>query len=131
MLNLQLLVGVPLMQNVENNKSQSDHRRNRNFLNNNKHVFSHAIVAVGIENLYKVSKLLLNANINNILIEKPGALFKHEFDELVMLSNNKKSNVYIAYNRRFLASVIKAKKLSKKTMELRHLILNLLSGLTK
>lgn len=84
------------------------------FLNNNQHIFSHAIVAVGIENLYKTSKLLLDENIKNILIEKPGALFNSEFNELVNLSNKKKSNVYIAYNRRFLASVIKAREVIKK-----------------
>jgi predicted dehydrogenase len=84
------------------------------FLNNNQHTFSHAIVAVGIENLYKTSKLLLDENIKNILIEKPGALFNREFNELVNLSNKKKSNVYIAYNRRFLASVIKAREVIKK-----------------
>jgi len=83
----------------------------KNYLNNNQSNFSHAIIAVGIENLYETSKLLLNENIDNILIEKPGALFNNEFDELVNLSNKNKSNVYIAYNRRFLASVIKAKEI--------------------
>jgi len=38
-------------------------------------------------------------------------LFENEFEELVNLSEIKKANIYIAYNRRYFASVIKAKEI--------------------
>ncbi|MAC41649.1 MAG: myo-inositol 2-dehydrogenase [Pelagibacterales bacterium] len=72
---------------------------------------THAIIAVGIEKLYETTMQLLNHNVKNILIEKPGALLNNEFKELVSLSELKKANVYIAYNRRYFASVIKAKEI--------------------
>lgn len=83
----------------------------QNFLSNNSDICSHAIIAVGIEKLFETTKQLLNHNIKNILIEKPGALSNIEFEELAGLSELKKANVYIAYNRRFFASVIKAKEI--------------------
>ncbi len=83
----------------------------QNFLSNNSDICSHAIIAVGIEKLFETTKQLLNHNIKNILIEKPGALSNIEFEELAGLTELKKANVYIAYNRRFFASVIKAKEI--------------------
>lgn len=83
----------------------------QNFLSKKYDPCSHAIVAVGVEKLFETTKQLLNHNINNILVEKPGALFDSEFKELVELSKAKKANVYIAYNRRFFASVLEAKKI--------------------
>lgn len=83
----------------------------QSFLSKKPDVCSHAIIAVGIEKLFETTKQLLNHNIKNILIEKPGALFDNEFEELVNLSEVKKANVYIAYNRRYFASVIKAKEI--------------------
>ena len=81
------------------------------FLSKDQDICSHAIVAVGVEKLFETTKQLLNYNIKNILIEKPGALFENEFEELVNLSEIKKANIYIAYNRRYFASVIKAKEI--------------------
>ena len=72
---------------------------------------THTIIAVGIEKLFETTKQLLNHNVKNILIEKPGALLNNEFKELVSLSELKKANVYIAYNRRYFDSVIKAKEI--------------------
>jgi predicted dehydrogenase len=81
------------------------------FLSSMPQVCSHAIIAVGAEVLYETTKLLLDYGVKNILVEKPGALHKWQFQELEALARNKKANVLIAYNRRFYASVIKAKKL--------------------
>jgi len=81
------------------------------FLSKYPEACSHAIIAVGIEKLFEITKQLLNYNIQNILVEKPGAMFDYEFEELVSLSKSKKANVYVAYNRRFFASVIKAKEI--------------------
>ena len=83
----------------------------QSFLSTNPEVCTHAIVAVGIEKLFETTKQLLDHNIKNILIEKPGALFDEEFKELVELTDSKKANVYIAYNRRYFAAVNRAKEI--------------------
>lgn len=70
-----------------------------------------AIVAVGVEQLYNVTKSLLQSGVKRILVEKPGALFKSELVELTELSKVKGGQVFIAYNRRFFASVEKCREL--------------------
>jgi len=81
------------------------------YLKKNPAICSHAIVSVGVENLFDATKLLMEYGVKNILVEKPGALIEKEFEELVNLSRSKKANIFIAYNRRFYASVIKAKQI--------------------
>lgn len=64
-----------------------------------------AIVAVSEENLGKVTLILLRHGIKSILVEKPGGL---DFDEIRKVGNlalSKKAKVFVAYNRRFYASV--------------------------
>ncbi|MFS1863857.1 myo-inositol 2-dehydrogenase [Vibrio tasmaniensis ZS-17] len=75
------------------------------------HVPEMAIVAVGVEQLFSVTKSLLLHGVKRILVEKPGALFKSELVELIELSEAKNSKAYIAYNRRFFASVEKCREL--------------------
>lgn len=72
-----------------------------------------AIVAVGVEKLYETTKELLEYGISNILVEKPGSMHKWQFEELNSLAIDKKANVLIAYNRRFYASVLKAREIIK------------------
>lgn len=74
-------------------------------------ICSHAIIAVGVEKLYDTTKQLLEYGVKNILVEKPGALYKWQFEELNNLANEKASSVIIAYNRRFYASVLKAQEI--------------------
>ena len=81
------------------------------FLGSTEKNFDSAIVAVGINLLFDVTKSLVKAGVKNILVEKPGALEISEFEELSNLSTEMNSNIIIAYNRRFYASVIEAKKL--------------------
>jgi len=81
------------------------------FLAINPNKCSYAIVAVGVDRLYETTKNLLNYGIKNILVEKPGALHKEEFKELNDLAQKIDSNLFIAYNRRFYASVLKAEKI--------------------
>jgi predicted dehydrogenase len=81
------------------------------FLNANKNLFEFAIVAVNASKLSEVTKQLINANVKNILVEKPGGLKKSDFDELLKLAEDRNANVYIAYNRRFYASVAETKKI--------------------
>jgi len=70
-----------------------------------------AIVAVGIEALAATTKQLLQHNVKYILLEKPGVADAEEINELCDLAKQKKANILLAYNRRFYASVRKAKAL--------------------
>jgi len=79
-----------------------------NFLSTKPKVVPHAIVSVGVEKLYDTTKELLDYGVKSILVEKPGAMNKEEFEDLLLLSKEKESNIFIAYNRRFYASTIKA-----------------------
>lgn len=80
-----------------------------NFLN-----FERAIVAISEEQLGKITLLLLEYGVKSILVEKPGGL---DFDEIRIVGNlalSKKAKVFVAYNRRFYASIKKARDLIKK-----------------
>ena len=68
------------------------------------------IVATSISSLYSCCIILLKLGATNILLEKPGALSINELKKIKKLSNQKKSNVHIAYNRRFYKSVIELEK---------------------
>ena len=52
-----------------------------------------AIVAVGIEDLAKATKDLINAGTKKILLEKPGGLNIKEIRSLNLLANKKKAKV--------------------------------------
>ena len=81
------------------------------FLEENPKKCSHAIVAVGVENLADCTIRLLNYGIKNILVEKPAGLNLNQIQKIKKVSNEKKASVHIAYNRRFYQSVINAKQL--------------------
>jgi len=81
------------------------------FLDTNPKLVSHAIVSVGVEKLYETTKVLLKYGIKNILVEKPAGLRKEEFENLVQITKKNKANIFVAYNRRFYASVLKAKEI--------------------
>jgi predicted dehydrogenase len=83
------------------------------FIKNNKIYDCYVINAVNAEKLYETTKLLLENNIKNILVEKPAALYKKETNQLYELSKRKNANVFVAYNRRFYASTLKAKEIIK------------------
>lgn len=70
-----------------------------------------AIVATGVEHLYETTKLLIKKSVKHILIEKPGALYIDQLDDLKTLSQIHGTKVYIAYNRRFFSSVLKLRTL--------------------
>lgn len=70
-----------------------------------------AIVSVGVAQLYKTTKQLIEAGVKKILVEKPGATTLAEIEELRQLSEQYGSAVYIAYNRRFFSSVLEAQRL--------------------
>jgi predicted dehydrogenase len=67
----------------------------------------YAIIATGIEHLYEATKSLLQKGVQYLLIEKPGALYVEDLQELHELSNSIGSTIFIGYNRRFYSSVTK------------------------
>jgi predicted dehydrogenase len=81
------------------------------FLSNNKNKYSKAIVAVGMEALKDVTTQLIDNSIKTILVEKPAGLNFNEIKKLANYANNKNAKVFVAYNRRFYASVLKTKKI--------------------
>jgi predicted dehydrogenase len=74
---------------------------------------THAIVAVNVEQLYKVSLTLLNFGIKNIFIEKPAGINANQINRIKKLSALHNSTVFIGYNRRSYSSVIELKKMVK------------------
>jgi predicted dehydrogenase len=71
--------------------------------------FTHAIVATNVTSLTGNVVQLLDAGLPDILVEKPGFGTPAEAEQLNVATTGKNSRVVIAYNRRFLASVLKAK----------------------
>lgn len=72
---------------------------------------THAIVATGVEALFETSIQLLDHGIKNLLVEKPGGLDQSEIGKLYRIATQKSARVFIAYNRRFYASVLKAREI--------------------
>lgn len=83
----------------------------KNIVNNMQEIPQYAIVAVSVEHLAQVTLNLLESGVKNILVEKPGALLYSELKELCQKAKEKQANVYVAYNRRFYASTIEAKRI--------------------
>jgi predicted dehydrogenase len=82
------------------------------FIKNNQDCFDFAINAVGVSDLAETTiKLIESKRVKNILIEKPGGIDKGELEKVLQFSEETKTPVYIAYNRRFYSSVIVAKKI--------------------
>lgn len=70
-----------------------------------------AIVAVRASQLADVTEKLLDAGVKKIFVEKPAALTVDRLLQIVKKTEEKGANVAIAYNRRYYASVIEAKKM--------------------
>ena len=77
------------------------------------HTPKFAIVAVGIEDLASTTINLLKCGVKNILVEKPAGVNSVEINQLAKETKNKNARVFVAYNRRFYSSTIKAKKIIK------------------
>lgn len=82
-----------------------------NFLVSNSKKAQYVIVATGVDALAKTSEILVNYGVKNILCEKPGGVDLKEIEQLSMRANESNSNLLLAYNRRFYASVLKAKEI--------------------
>lgn len=71
----------------------------------------HAIVATGIEMLSQVTELLLKYGIKSILVEKPAGQDIAEVEKTKVLAKQCEAKVFVAYNRRFYASVMAAQRM--------------------
>ncbi len=74
---------------------------------------SAVIVAVQADLLKGLVLELIRFGVKKILVEKPGGLNSNQIKELAQASDHHKVNLFIAYNRRFYASVLKLKELVK------------------
>jgi predicted dehydrogenase len=79
------------------------------FLEGNDVIFDCAINTCSINQLQATTLLLMNSNIRNILIEKPGALSISDLQNLNLCAIDKGVNAFIGYNRRFYSSLVELK----------------------
>lgn len=70
-----------------------------------------AIVCVSIEQLATAAKILMNYGVKKILLEKPGGVSNKEIQSVADTALASNSSIMIAYNRRYYASVLKAKEM--------------------
>ena len=70
-----------------------------------------AIVATNLCSLAPNTLALMKFGVKRILCEKPGFLYPEECEKVAALAKENKADVYLAYNRRFFSSVLKAKEI--------------------
>ena len=70
-----------------------------------------AIVVVGVEQLAPTTKQLIQSGTQRILLEKPGGLNVAELSDLEAIANSSDAQVWLAYNRRFYASTLRAEEM--------------------
>lgn len=73
--------------------------------------FTHAIIATEPGALPKVAKLVMESRIRNILVEKPGGLDFMGIQAIYDVGKETGASVYLGYNRRLYASVLKAREI--------------------
>jgi predicted dehydrogenase len=83
------------------------------FLKTNPGIPDYVIIAVSTENLAESCMQVLDYGIKNILLEKPGVGHADEIEMGVQKAAACQADVMLAYNRRFYASVLKAKEIIK------------------
>ena len=72
-----------------------------------------AIIALPVDILAKAAYELVVAGVSKVLIEKPGCLSSDELLPIITAVKKHENFVAIAYNRRYLSSVIEARKKNK------------------
>jgi predicted dehydrogenase len=70
-----------------------------------------AIVCVTENNLGEVTRELLRKGVKSVLVEKPGGLTSDDIQQTAVMAKNARAEVFVAYNRRFYASVKKAREI--------------------
>ena len=81
------------------------------FLKSNPKLPSAVIVSVGVESLAQTCHLLLDYGVKKILLEKPGVGYANEIEDVASKCLECEAEIYLAYNRRFYSSVLKAKEI--------------------
>ena len=72
---------------------------------------SHAIVAVGVEELHRAALQLMAYGVKKILVEKPAGLNRQEIMSVQEQAKIHGASIYVGYNRRFYSSVLKAREI--------------------
>lgn len=70
-----------------------------------------AIVSVSFEQLASTAIALIEAGTHRILLEKPGGLTVDELKRVAAAATLRQATVWVAYNRRFYASTLEARRL--------------------
>ena len=83
----------------------------KKFVENSDVIPKTAIIAVGIDRLSACTLMLIQHDTKQILVEKPGGLLTKELESVRKLAKKYGSQVFVAYNRRFFASTLKAKEI--------------------
>lgn len=83
------------------------------YLETDSQYYTHAIVAVSVDQLKHTTICICKKNIPYILVEKPGGIDFDEVSELYDEHLSYNSEIFIAYNRRFYASVMRSKEIIK------------------
>ena len=83
------------------------------YLKSNPELPRAAIVSVGVEVLAEAVESLLVYGVQEIMVEKPGALHGEQLGKITALARTKNARVKIAYNRRYYAATLRALELIK------------------
>lgn len=81
------------------------------FLTTNPELPDCAIVAVGYHELFEVTKTLIEYGVKRLFVEKPGADTYEKLKQLSAIAKENNAEVFLAYNRRFYASLLKAEEI--------------------
>lgn len=82
-----------------------------NYLGQNPDVPSHVFVVTKNSESSPICKELMQYGVKSIFCEKPGFLYPSECEDVKKITQETGSKLYYAYNRRFFASVLKAKEI--------------------
>lgn len=83
----------------------------KEYIRNHNSIPHFVIIAVSVEQLAEVAIEVLKAGVKKVLIEKPGGLTAKEIESVAHLAKQNGADVFVAYNRRFYSSVIKAEEI--------------------
>jgi predicted dehydrogenase len=73
-----------------------------------------AIVSVGVEHLSEITRQLIRNGVKRVLVEKPAGLTLEDIEKLSEVTDEYKAEVFVAYNRRLLSSVMAAQEIIEK-----------------
>lgn len=71
---------------------------------------SFCIICTNVTNLFDTTKILLKKKVKNLLVEKPGLLKLQHVEIIKKLMTKNNNNIFYAFNRRFLPSIVEMLK---------------------